>query len=176
MDDHTDSPNESQEQITSQKFYVYFFGQEKDDYVKIGMTSDVKKRLAQLQTGNPQRLVIIRLLEFDDIETAREVEALFQERYKKLGFGAYGEWYAVSPGALLMDVNFAIHLGYLLGEAPIHDVPGANLDIQGRWISGFDDQPLYASWRPIKYVSAGKLEELFGPEAPDNDSSPEDGA
>lgn len=174
MDDHTDSPNESQEQITSQKFYVYFFGQEKDDYVKIGMTSDVKKRLAQLQTGNPQRLVIIRLLEFDDIETAREVEALFQERYKKLGLGAYGEWYAVNPAALLMDVNFAIHLGNLLGESAIHDVPGTDLTSQRRWFSEFDDQPLYASWRPIKYVNAGELEELFNPNAPGNDSFLED--
>lgn len=174
MLDHTDSPSASQKQVSPQKFYVYFFGQESDNYVKIGMTSGVKKRLAQLQTGNPQRLVVLRLLEFGDIETAREAEVLFQERYKKLGFGAHGEWYAVNPAALLMDVNFAIHLGNLLAESAIHDVPGTDVTSQGRWLSDFDDQPLYASWRPIKYGSAGEIEELFSPDAPGNDSFLED--
>lgn len=162
MDDHTDSTNETQEQSPRQKYYVYFFGQILGDYVKIGMTADVKARLNQLQTGNPHRLVVLRVIELTDAQAARDLEALFHRRYKLLQYHTYGEWYGVNPIALLMDVNFAIELGMLLGDAPVHDVPGTTLGEQGLWWDWFDEQPLYAreEWRN-SYRSAAEFERMI---------------
>ena len=68
------------------------------------MTSDVKKRLAQLQTGNPHA----RCSSPAHLQTLKPPgkPRSFFKRYKNWLWSAW-RVYAVNPAALLMDVNFA---------------------------------------------------------------------
>ena len=61
------------------------------DYaVKIGVTDrDVENRLAELQTGNPRKLRIVRVLEGDEAEERRLHELFAEERL-------LGEWFRLS--------------------------------------------------------------------------------
>ena len=105
------------------KHYVYFVAQAESRFIKIGATADVTARVRQLQTGNPQRLIILRTIEFESADDARSCEALLHERYRSLGLGAYGEWFAMCPASLLSDVNFALELGRRIDCAKISDFP-----------------------------------------------------
>lgn len=102
MNDHTTdaSPDNS--------CFLYIIAQERSNFIKIGVTADIDARLAQLQTGNPQRLVIVRLFLLKDLTAAVRLEQLFHQRYQQLR--VQGEWFRVSPMDLLSDINFALQL------------------------------------------------------------------
>ena len=72
--------------------YVYVFRHGSDDQFKIGRTTNVAKRLKQLQTGSPKSLTV-----FDEIETAdaKDGEAFLHRRlaHKCL----IGENFALTP-------------------------------------------------------------------------------
>lgn len=151
---------EHSEETTNEqpKYYVYFVAQAESNFVKIGATSDVGARLRQLQTGNPQRLIILRTIEFKFAEDARDFEALLHERYRRLGYGAYGEWFALSPADILSDINFALELGRRIVISVIRDFP-ASLEGQSVFIGKFNDSPLLMRSEKGDGVCAGKVEE-----------------
>lgn len=61
-----------------------------DDIYKIGIAEDVKKRVFDLQTGNPREILQVFTFAFDD-DTARRVERVFHAamKYKR----ARREWF-----------------------------------------------------------------------------------
>ncbi len=152
MDDHNES--ETNEQA---KAYVYFVAQAQSNFIKIGATTDVVARLKQLQTGNPQRLIIMRVIEFETIEDARWVETILHRRYRSLKLGAYGEWFAVSPLDIMEDINFALAVGeHVLGHV-IRDIP-SDATSQINFYSGFSEYPLVSGFesrlKPPEEVAA----------------------
>jgi hypothetical protein len=72
---------------TAQSF-VYFVAF--DGFVKIGTAKNVKKRIAQLQSGCPHTLDLIGVVEGD-----REIEAAYHKRFRKLRVS--GEWFKLAP-------------------------------------------------------------------------------
>lgn len=60
---------------------------------KVGMASDVYKRLAQLQIGNPHPLTLGMSIKFPNREIAASVEAAFHTRLDHCAI--LGEWFAM---------------------------------------------------------------------------------
>ena len=74
---------------------VYFIQSGEEGPIKIGTTSeDIKKRVAGLQTGNPYKLKILKV-----ISGGRELEQEIHERFFDIRM--MGEWFY--PSQLLLD-------------------------------------------------------------------------
>lgn len=63
---------------------IYFINH--TDYVKIGYTSDISRRISDLQISCPVKLTLVGLIEGDMID-----ESSLHERFKK--FHSHGEWF-----------------------------------------------------------------------------------
>lgn len=83
--------------LPSSKCYVYVITD--GTFLKIGMANDVRKRLAQLQTGNPMELHLIKCYAFSN-----RTEASKYERELHLKYGDYrkhGEWFSIPYGTIV---------------------------------------------------------------------------
>jgi hypothetical protein len=56
--------------VVGKSGFVYFIATESGSAVKVGAARDPKKRLSSLQTGNHERLHLLRTIHFDDPEGA----------------------------------------------------------------------------------------------------------
>lgn len=65
-------------------------------HLKIGMTSDIKKRLAALQTASPEELTILGLIPFQNRAQAKTAESRLHKSCKR--YRRRGEWF--SPDCL----------------------------------------------------------------------------
>jgi predicted GIY-YIG superfamily endonuclease len=76
------------------KRFVYFIG-EVYGAVKIGVAANPQRRLNQLQTAFPYKLILLHVMETDE---ATQVEAALHREYaaKRLN----GEWFALTPADL----------------------------------------------------------------------------
>ena len=77
---------------TEQTYYVYFVTD--GDYIKIGVASDIYKRIKGIQTGNPKKVSLVEYLEFQCKEYAlfaeKELHRMFAERR------THGEWFDIA--------------------------------------------------------------------------------
>lgn len=89
---------------------VYLIGDPKTMKVKIGIASDPKRRLSQIQTGNPEKLVILAVFH-GNARTERELHKRFAARRKS------GEWFdftgmdpvqAVTAAGVTRDANYPL--------------------------------------------------------------------
>ncbi len=71
--------------------YIYLIQSLENSYYKIGLSKYPKKRIDQLQTGNPSKL---RLVEIYQSEYANKIEKALQRRYSHLR--KEGEWFDMS--------------------------------------------------------------------------------
>jgi len=71
--------------------FVYLIQSQEDGYYKIGVSTNPKKRLKQLQTGNSSELKFIEVYECD---FADKVERTLHRRYTHLR--KEGEWFNLS--------------------------------------------------------------------------------
>jgi len=60
-------------------------------YYKVGLANDVKKRMAGLQTSNPETLKLMYSVQFKNRATAKKAEAAMHRRFKK--HRMRGEWF-----------------------------------------------------------------------------------
>jgi len=67
--------------------YVYFIGNTKEGYVKIGHSNNPNKRLKSIQTGCPFRVDILHTIDDADID----VEKQLQKKFKL--YNTVGEWF-----------------------------------------------------------------------------------
>jgi hypothetical protein len=109
--------------------FVYFIHEESNPIVmKVGKTElHPADRMAQLQTGNPRRLVIYRWIEIADHGAA---ETYLHEKYKDLNI--LNEWFHMTPAmvdeeceTILMNMKATNALN---GEVKGGDAPGRILD------------------------------------------------
>jgi Meiotically up-regulated gene 113 len=86
------------------KGYVYIIKQTEEYLYKIGYTksSDITKRLSQLQTGNPYHLEIIGSFQCAGQATEKALHSLFSQKRKT------GEWYGLNPEDVknILDQNW----------------------------------------------------------------------
>jgi hypothetical protein len=73
---------------------VYFINQVGSNKCKIGYTTDLGTRLETLQTGNPQKLKVIRSINCESIDVAQKKEIYYHELYNDMHIT--GEWFLIS--------------------------------------------------------------------------------
>jgi len=71
--------------------FVYFMKSGKKGPVKIGKSGNPEKRMKFLQTGNPCKLELIRIIPCKDEKSAYSLEGRFHRLMKKRRL--HGEWY-----------------------------------------------------------------------------------
>lgn len=69
--------------------YIYLI--QSVEYFKIGIANDLESRLAQLQTGNPNELVIESCYEFSN---AQAIETVLHQKFNSVR--KHGEWFRLS--------------------------------------------------------------------------------
>ena len=101
---------------------VYFFaksnfGDTQPDFIKIGYTTDLSGRQANLQTGSESRIWEIGVIPFETEDEARGEERRLHEWFG--GFRAYGEWFYATPRIIKYIRNYAVqHTELLTADMP----------------------------------------------------------
>lgn len=112
----------------SRSGYVYFMTD--GEYVKIGVTSNIKNRLSQLQTSSSKQVVIIDSMECSD---PYGVEACLHHYFRE--FSVSGEWFDLLPVFGLMPQQCIL---YALGLSFNHVQYRYNVVINGKCVTLFD--------------------------------------
>lgn len=86
------------------KTLVYFI--ESGQHIKIGLTTDVNKRLNTLQTGSPHPLRVVDTIEFENKKMAQLFERAFHDSFHSKR--AEGEWFYITD----LDVYNLIYDDY----------------------------------------------------------------
>lgn len=86
---------------------VYFITD--GEFIKIGIASDLDRRLSQLQTGNPRELRVLYIIECHDMSEARSLETYLHQRLRDRC--VLNEWFTFDRDAIMAAVNSA---GYRL--------------------------------------------------------------
>lgn len=82
------------------KAFVYFIADE-GNAVKIGVAKNIRIRLNELQTGNPDELQVIAAIPHENSKTAYETEYKLHTLYRD--YKIRGEWYSIKKQVLLGD-------------------------------------------------------------------------
>ena len=91
---------------------IYFI--KLNDFVKIGFSDDVSKRVAQLQTSSPYNLDVLCIIE-GDYDKEKELHELFKQ------YSARGEWFYLSE-EILEYIKSCKDLKWSLGFEKQEDV------------------------------------------------------
>lgn len=107
---------------------VYFIvNNEHNDHsklqVKVGLSKDVKVRLRKLQTGNPYELRLMGWIETGD---HRSLEYDLHKRYA--GQRLHGEWFALTPVAVLNEIKFHRLDGYIATQQSAFEIVSFDRD------------------------------------------------
>lgn len=97
------------------KNVVYFISD--GEFLKIGIASDLDRRLTQLQTGNARELTVVSVIECRDMDEARSLEGFLHDRLARLN--VLNEWFLFDRKAIVAAVHSA---GYRMNYmAPVAD-------------------------------------------------------
>jgi len=118
-----------------------------NEFYKIGVASDVQTRLAQLQTGNPHRLEVVRYYEFVSPEPVEK--SIHQKFSAKRG---NGEWFLLSTNDL-RDVDAICNL---LGGVKHHE----SITASDESVSDADEQAALTDFLPEDEIPQGAWIEL----------------
>jgi hypothetical protein len=100
---------------------VYFIRERRDGYVKIGVSSEVRRRLSQLQTGSPTDLELMGWLK------SRDDYGLESRLHRE--YGAYkirGEWFSIDQDDVLEQLMR--HQGFVPRNADAFEIVGYDRD------------------------------------------------
>ena len=110
---------------------VYFIQQEERGQwlMKIGRATDIRRRLGQLQTGNPKQLALVGWLEAaDDART----EKVLHRKYAGANVG--GEWFALQPADILSDLQAAGIEGFVAKNSDAFEITGRDSDAVAEYL------------------------------------------
>ena len=85
----------------NKKTFIYVIEESGNGYVKIGISNEPSRRLADMQTGSPYDLTLLLVLEVED---AAVTESFLHEVLEK--FRIRGEWF---DGSCLNDPIFSMY-------------------------------------------------------------------
>lgn len=104
---------------------VYFVIERKSDAIKIGVATDIRRRLAQLQTGSPNKLKLMGwITPEDDYGTEKELHKRYKE--KRVPGGGGKEWFAISQDGVLRELQQA--RGFIPRNADSFEIIGYDRD------------------------------------------------
>lgn len=95
---------------------VYFIRESDGEYIKIGVTKDIEYRINALQTGNPRKLEVVALIQFENVQLAymheKKLHALFSDIRR------CGEWFCANEVLCHIQKNIDVfeQLGFLSEE------------------------------------------------------------
>lgn len=81
-------PKEKRVQKSDKWQYVYIVEMETTGYIKIGVASNIQKRLSSMQSSSPFKMLLLGCIKKED---AYKYEAKVHEKYKQ--FRVRGEWF-----------------------------------------------------------------------------------
>jgi hypothetical protein len=96
--------------MKNREAFVYFIQAKNSKKVKIGRAVDPEKRLKELQTGNPEELSILGLIDCESIYEADCREEQLHKEFQHLRL--QGEWFDFGPEI----IDWAVHSGWI-GES-----------------------------------------------------------
>jgi predicted GIY-YIG superfamily endonuclease len=87
------------------KSFVYILkaGSKAKSPIKVGVASNIQKRIKQLQTGNPHEIVLVMHFVCDSRNHAFRLEKTIHDMLK--GQRLFGEWFSVSRNNLMKVLN-----------------------------------------------------------------------
>jgi predicted GIY-YIG superfamily endonuclease len=94
---------------------LYIIQQKGTNTIKIGISDNVRRRVRELQTGSPHKLVVVRTLNCPDRDTAERLEKLSHRRYAK--YRLEGEWFNLPPQKVVNDLNWGLQFAKTAGYA-----------------------------------------------------------
>ena len=104
---------------------VYFVIERKSDAIKIGVATDIRRRLAQLQTGSPNKLELMGwITPEDDYGTEKVLHKRYNE--KRVPGGGGKEWFAISQDVVLRELQQA--RGFIPRNADSFEIIGYDRD------------------------------------------------
>ena len=103
--------------------FLYFIITE-NNFVKIGMTNNLPRRLSQLKNKFPSRYKTCKYVKFTTLDDVKGFERLFHEQFK--AFRRFGEWFEFPEFMKFcemkrMKLNMGKEYNYLLFDLPFMD-------------------------------------------------------
>lgn len=110
---------------------VYFIHQEERGQwlMKIGRATDIRRRLGQLQTGNPKQLALVGWIE---AASDAQTEKALHRKYAGVNVG--GEWFALQPADILCDLQAAGIEGFVAKNADAFEITGRDNDAVAEYL------------------------------------------
>lgn len=116
---------------------VYFIRDSSCDAIKIGRSNKVRRRVAQLQTGNPNLLELMGWIESgDDVTTEGDLHRIYQARRGS------GEWFSIDQDDVLRQLQ------RFSGFVP---VDGDSFEIEGYDQDGVPEHVGVCKWASFEY-------------------------
>lgn len=79
------------------RFYIMLSEEIKDEwYIKIGITSNLRKRISAIQRGVPFQIAETFYMNIESLADGRKYEKFFKELLKK--YNTRGEWFVFNDG------------------------------------------------------------------------------
>lgn len=98
---------------------VYIIEQAETGYIKIGISEDVQKRLAALQTANPHKLTLRYILTCPTTQDAQTIEHMLHQRYSD--WRKSGEWFDVDADEAISEIQWSIQFAsHITGGTEFH--------------------------------------------------------
>ena len=90
------------------QYFVYIFAYKEEGPVKIGRTSNLKKRIKAIQTGSPEKLYPVLIRDFKEERIAKFAEKrIHKQLVKKYGVDMSGgsEWFDINTSWAHYELN-----------------------------------------------------------------------
>lgn len=88
--------------ISESRYFLYVVACEDSDFIKIGITYDLRKRVGSMQTGCPLKINIAFAVAFSNKSTAEHIESRIHKALKQ--WSIRGEWFSYDCGDKLSEL------------------------------------------------------------------------
>lgn len=110
------------------QYVVYFIGEEPfQNRVKIGKSKNVQERIMQLQTGNPNKLYVLKRIILGSSEEMNNLETRLHRELKEKNIN--GEWFELSLAEIEEVYVRALGLQVVVARNDVHVVVNVNIDV-----------------------------------------------
>jgi len=132
--------------------------------VKIGVSNNVKKRMRQIQTSNPEKLYLILLLNMPSRPRAEKLEEYLHDKFSNYRCTGGREWFKVPFRTLKTNIsNIDLDMFYDMEVHKENDFIPINTDDNGSFsILTNDNSEKYSSVTGVHYLTTKEAAERLG--------------